>query len=347
MKKAIVVLLSVLMLFLVACNNQGNGNTKQTVSSLEDYFPFIENVHYKYNGVGNEYAEYETYVDYIHDGVMQLRTINPGTESVSVYTIEDGTLKQVYNKGEVYYRYDYTATSGTAEILIKEPIAVGTSWTLADGSTRSITAVDATVEVPYGNLKVLEVTTVGKDSTTKQYYAPGVGLIKSEFVSNEDTSSTVSSELAAVEENVSFKQTVKFYYPDFNNDRLVYLEKQIELNTNDDITDAFEEQLRKVPENSGLKYLMSQNTTINSIKYDADTAVVTVDFSQEFISDMNAGSSLEVMILDSVADTFGNYFQTNKVAITIEGKAYESGHMYFQAGEYLTADWQDISVYQK
>lgn len=350
MKKAIVVLLSIMMLFLAACNNPetpGNEDNDQEISTVEDYFPFIENVHYQYNGYGNEYAEYETYVDFINDGAMQTRTVNPGTESVSVYVIEDGVLKRVYNQGEVYYRYDYTDARKTEEILIKGPIEVGTSWKLDDGSNRSITSVDATVEVPYGTFKALEVTTTGKDSVTKQYYASGIGLIKQEFISNNDTSEAISSQLASVEENVPYKQSVKFYYPDFNNNRLVYVEKQIQFNTNDDITDVFAEQLQKVPENSGLTPLISEDTTVRSIKFDPDTSVVTVDFSKEFISDMNAGSSLEVMILDSVADTFGNYFQTNKVAITIEGGAYESGHMYFKKGEYMTADWQNVTAYQK
>ncbi len=349
MKKIIVVLLSVIMLFLAACNNQEtpDNEDKEKEVSVADYFPFTENVHYKYNGIGNEYAEFETYVDYIKDGVMQIRTLNPGTVSITVYTIEDGALKQVYNEGETYYRYDYTASRGTEEILIQEPIEVGTSWTLSDGSTRSITAVDASVEVPYGTYKALEVTTVGKDSTLKQYYAKGVGPIKREFVSNEDTSSTISSDLATVEKDVPYKQTVRFYYPDFNNDRLVYVEKQIQLNTNDNVINDFEEQLQKAPENSGLTPVMSENTSILGINYDKDTAVVTVDFSKQFISDMNAGSSLEAMLLDSVADTFGNYFQTDKVAITIEGEAYESGHMYFEKGEYMTADWEDVAAYQK
>ena len=362
MKKIIVVLLSALTLLFSACNSQnaqkssapaGQAQTtaptpkpNEKAPDLSDYFPFKENIHMKYRGEGNEYAEYETYVDYIGNGAIQIRTINPGTAAVSVYVIEDGALKKVYFEGEIYYRLDYTRSRETEEILIKEPIKAGNSWKLEDGSTRSVTAVNTKVKVPYGTYEALEVTTAGAFSTTKNYYVSGIGLVKSEFKNNEDASSKITSELETVEQESRLKQNVRFYYPDFNNDRLVYIEKTIELYTGEDVLKLFEEQVRQVPENSGLQPLMSENTSILGIDYDRKTAVVTVDFSSEFISDMNAGSLLESMLIISVADTFGSYFQTNKVAITIEGGPYESGHFYFKNGEYLTADLEGVLEYR-
>jgi hypothetical protein len=53
---------------------------------------------------------------------------------------------------------------------------------------------------------------------------------------------------------------------------------------------------------------------------------------------MNAGSSYEAMILQCVADTFGGYYYADRVLLTIDNALYESGHIAFEQGEYLTAD---------
>ena len=47
-----------------------------------------------YKGIGNEYAEYETYVEYIKDNIMQVRNINPGTSLAVVYELKDGELEE-------------------------------------------------------------------------------------------------------------------------------------------------------------------------------------------------------------------------------------------------------------
>jgi hypothetical protein len=188
--------------------------------TLADYFPFRENVHMTYAGFGNEYAAMESWVDYVRNGAVQLRRNNGGTELINVYVVEDGALKRVFVKEEAYYRQDFTAARGTEEILIMEPLEIGTSWTLADGSQRSITATNAAVTVPYGTFTALEVTTVYDGSTGKSYYAPGIGLVKTEFVSEESPSDPVTSELENYEEGSPLLQYAHFYYPDFNNERV-------------------------------------------------------------------------------------------------------------------------------
>ncbi len=306
--------------------------------TLADYFPFKENVHMTYAGFGNEYAAMESWVDYVRNGALQLRRNNGGTEVVNIFVVEDGALKRVFLREETYYRQDFTAMRAKEEILIMEPLEVGTTWTLADGSQRSITATNAAVTVPYGTFAALEVTTVYDGSTGKSYYAPGLGLVKSEFVSDEAPSDPVTSELENYEEGSPLLQYAHFYYPDFNNERVAYIEKTFELYTNDDITAVFEREFKTVPEGSGLTPLMPADAALNSVSYDPGTGVVTADVSGRFVTGMNAGASLEGLILQSVADTLGWYFQTDKVQLTVDGGPYESGHFLFSAGEYLPYD---------
>lgn len=351
MKKIIPVILICLLLLASCKGKTPNNNTDTTapetqgadeIKTVSDYFPLTKNIQMKYRGEGNEYAEFETFVDYVGDDYIQIRTQNPGTTTVSVYVIADGALKRVYSEGEEYYRLDRTGMREEEEVLIKEPIKKGTSWTLKDGSKRSITAVDADIKVPFGSYKALEITTEGEYSTVLDYYAPGIGLIKREFVSKEGDGSAITSELEEINEGVPLVQTVRFFYPDFNKDRLLYTEEDIELYTNDNIKKVLESGMKKAPENSGLQAVMPQNAVIRSIDYNSDTGIAAIDFSSEFITGMNAGSSLENLIVTSVADTLGYYFGTDKAAITIDGKAYESGHIKIEKGDYWTADWDGV-----
>ena len=288
-----------------------------------------------YQGIGNEYAGFVQNIDYIGNGAFQLRTNNGGTETVAVYTAGSDAVTKVFQQHETYYRYDFTAERSISEPLIKAPLAVGTAWTLPNGSTRSITAVDAAVTVPYGTFKALEVTTKSADSTVKDYYAPGVGLVKRVFTTKDDPSYEITSALEKVETGSALTQNIRFYYPDFNRNKLAYIDKKVAFRTGEALAPKLEAELKKVPQGSGLTPVLSAGAKVNSITFDLTSGVVTVDLPKAFITGMNAGTQLEGQLLESLGDTLGYYFQTNKVAVTIDGGTYESGHFVFKKGDYL------------
>ena len=104
---------------------------------------------------------------------------------VKVLENKDGELRLIYSKGESYYREDFTSKNNDKpEILLKEPFTKGNSWTLLDGSKRSITNVKVTIKTPLASYECIEVTTVRKESTVKDYYAANIGLVKTLFTSN-------------------------------------------------------------------------------------------------------------------------------------------------------------------
>lgn len=314
--------------------------------SVSDYFPFKANVRNVYKGTGNEYADYETYVDYVKDDTIQIRNINPGTVSVFVYKIVGGSLKRIFRQGETYYRHDYTASTNEEEILIKEPIKVGTSWTTSDGGTRIITNIDKTVSTPIGEFQALEITTENVDNIMIDYYVKNIGHVKSIFKSKNDTF-TITSELEKSETGCPIKQTVRLFYPEFLKDRVVYIDNEIELLTNQDIVAKLLEGLKQVPQDSGLSPVLSANTQIlNILPDDANNAII-VDFSQHLISEMNAGTSFEAMILKSIANTFGTYYQKQRVYILVDGKPYASGHVLMKPEDFLAVDMQDIVKFEQ
>jgi hypothetical protein len=314
-------------------NSQTEGN--ESKAKIENYYPFQKDIKYMYAGVGNEYATYSVQVDYLKENRQQIRVNNGGTEMVKVFENKDGELRLIFSKGESYYREDFTTKNNDkVEILLKEPLTKGNSWTLSDGSVRSITNVKASITTPAASYECIEVTTVGKDSTIKDYYAADIGLVKTLFISN---GTEVSSSLSKIEKNVPFVQTVKFYYPNGNDGFNYITNKQLSFNTNDITRETFEKSFKEVT-GSELGKVLSPNVKIKSLYLNADN-VVYIDFSEEFTKEMNAGSGYESQILQCITNTIGDYYMVQKVYITVEGEPYSSGHIAMKKGEAFNVDY--------
>lgn len=355
MKKILIPLILIVCISLTACSSNnappGTGaNPASTADSagpkVSDYFAYAKDVHMQYKGTGNEYAAYDTYVDYLKEDTVQVRSLNGGTVVVTVYKLTEDAIRWTFSQEETYFRYDYTAApSNRDEILIKEPIKEGNSWNLSDGATRTITAVDKDIQTAAGDFKALEVTTKRGDTTEKDYYVKDVGLVKTEFTFEGNPESIVS-ELEKIEVGVPFKHRVQFFFPEFSKDRVVYMDRDVEIFTNEDMKFKFQRELKTVPENSGLSKVLSADASVLGSELDEQNGTVTVDFSGQLITGMNAGSSLESLILQSITNTFGNYYQKGKVVITVDGKPYESGHFQMEPGEAFNVDNQNIQPFE-
>lgn len=301
--------------------------------SIQDY-SFKENTSYVFAGEGNEYASYNLYVDYSENNRVQIRSNNGGTEMVKVLENKDGALTLLFSREETYFRENLIQSpANKSEILLKEPLTAGTSWTLTDGRKRSITNVEADVKTPSGTYKALEVTTEGKDDKTQDYYAPNIGLVKSIFTSK---GMVVTSSLSKVENNVPLTQTVKFFYPNVNEDKLYYVDKTLSMRTNDLTKAVVEKAFKELPKGD-ISKVLGPDVKIKSLYLNKDN-MVYVDFTKDFVSEMNAGSGYETMILQSITNTLGNYYGVDKVYITIEGEPYASGHYMMKKGEYFKVD---------
>lgn len=323
-------------------NNTSNDNTQKTNYTIKDYYPFKKDLRLSYAGSGNEYASKDVYVDFIKGNKIQIRSINAGTTMGQVLQYEDGELKLIFSRGEFYYRDDLTSyQSNVNEVILKEPLQKNTSWTLSDGRKRSITGTNVSIDTPSGNYKALEVTTTGNNSTVKDYYVVNMGLVKTVFTSE---GSEIVTSLKNSIPNSTITQTIKFYYPKITATDVVIIFKKntINLKTNDDIKDIFESNFKKTLIN-GTHPLMSSNTKINKLYLNYNENVVYVDFSKEFVTEMNAGSSMENGILTSVVNTLGDYFNVKEVRLTVDGKEYSSGHILMKKGENFKVNYTGIT----
>lgn len=296
---------------------------------VSDYFPLKENVKYVYEGEGNEYAGFDVYVEYRSGDKIQHRVDNGGTVIARVYEMKDGKLTRTFSKGEVYHRENLLMQRDEQEeIMLMEPLEKGTSWTLADGRQRTITGLSTEIRTSMGTYQTIEVITEGTGGTTVDYYARNVGLVKTIFRSG---GMEVSSTLQSVEEDVDRTETIRFYYPDIDTGKIYYKEKEVAYRTNDDTNRILEKAYKEIAdETSGV--VLSTNAAINTMTLDEENRV-RLDFNEAFLTEMNAGAAYESMILQSVVNTFGNYYNSEEVILTVGGKPFQSGHIEMKEDE--------------
>lgn len=341
------------ILLITGCGKgKDKGNTEPPKSSdgnnvtyaIKDFYPFKENIKMKYKGIGNEYAGKTIFTDYIKDDRIQIRVITGGTTSAQVLEVKDGELRLITSKGEFYHRENIIAAENKDyEILLKEPLAKGTTWTLPNGSKRFISSLEKEIETPAGKFKALEVTTENTEHTSYDYYVLNKGFVQSIYKAKD---MEVITTLESIEENQPVVQTVKFYYPNYAEDKIYFVKKTLNFKTNEDIKSILEKNFKETP-NENLNKLLGGNATINKVYLDSASNTVKIDFSDNFVKEMNAGSGLEMAILKCITNTLGDYFNVDKAMITIGGKPYSSGHIYMKENETSKIDLQDAIEFKK
>jgi hypothetical protein len=310
---------------------------KLTVDML---YPFESDTYRVYEGKGNEYASYDVYVDFMKSDRIQIRENNGGTEMVRVLEKKDGMLKEVIFEPETYYKENFLSKEGnTDRILLMEPIATGNTWKNGN-ETNTITAVDKEVVTPYGTYLAVEVTRVTKNEnneyTNIDYYAENMGLVKS---LNIGDGYEVSSSLQKLEKNAVQKKVVNFYYPNAMDERIFLYRKEIQFTTNDIPRNLIIGAYKELPKEAAP--VLTPNTKVNYLYLNQD-GMVYVDLSRDFMNEMNAGAGYESLILQSLANTFGDYYGTSKVMLTIDGETYESGHILLREFEPLEVNYNSI-----
>jgi len=318
-------------------------NADTPTGPIAEYYPFNDNVKLTYTGSGMEFASNTTYIDFIKGNRIQLRTNNGGTEVCQVREIKDGELRLITSVAECYYRDDLTSIKNDKpEILLKEPLAKGTTWTLTDGRKSYISNIDVEIATPIGTYKAIEVTTESKFGKDLAYYAKGIGLIK--FITIGSDNFQVSTTLSKIEKNAPFTQEIKIYNNDVEANKFFYSTTKLSFNTNDSTKAIFEALFKSSP----IKYFqcISEGTKINSLYFNTSDKTVYVDFSKEFM-ELCVGTAGEFAVLYNVTSTLGIYYNADKVLLTVDKKPYESGHIAMKEGETFTVDTKNPEEYKK
>ncbi len=183
-------ILLVLFIGLTACAQVDNPESEESQKNLilKAYFPLHQGMEYSYAGEGNEFAPFTRKIMFVEDNYLQFTDNNGGTVVVKIYKYNDKEITEVFSEGEFYEDEnlipDVRNNEEKGEIILKAPLEVGKSWSSND-QEREIVSIDQEVKVPAGTFyQVVRVKITYQDSnnTGYEYYAPNIGLIKSEYL---------------------------------------------------------------------------------------------------------------------------------------------------------------------
>lgn len=321
---------------LVENEDEDNEEQETINQNLEDWIPRLNNVSYIYEGSGNEFASFNWTPQFNEEDYYQIARDNSGTTVVQVYQYTEDKITRIHSQEETYYRDNLTSiwemdSFEEDEIVLKAPIALGTSWS-NDDIDYEITAIDAEIEVPAGNYQTIEVTIESGDTTIKKYYAEEIGLV---YEKTDSAGLTIESKLAEIESDTAENIPLTIYQADDQLMGLETIESEILLETNEPARLEIERLLSgKIPEFENI-FLLPEGTEINYLFLNEDH-IVEVDLSEEYISNMNAGSSGEQFYLQGLTNTLTRYYGVNDLLLTIDGELYESGHILLKENELLS-----------
>ncbi len=300
-----------------------------------EYFPFKENTLYKYVGEGIVDLNQESFAIYTRDNQMQRFTKSENFKVTDVFGVHDGTL--FLDLGNTFYYMDslldYGKTMGT--IVLQGPLEVGTKWQFDANESAEITSMNVAVETPYGKFDTMEVTSVDKDGNKRQdYYAKGVGLVKSNYLQG---GSEATMSLSEIVENTSFPIDVNFYLVNSTTGQDEVEKRSLELKSNIDLVKYLETEMKK-SKTADYEALIPEGASINEIVIDWQKSLAEVDLSKNYVEQLGVGAGIENSVLQAIVNTVGNFYGTDNVQITLDGKKYESGHITKEIGDYFKTE---------
>jgi len=155
---------------------------KKNIYTVADFIGEPDKI-YKYSG-GFENGGFTREIVEIKNNIYLEKFSNTGVGDMSKkYSFNNGILKLIYaSEG----KDSWEEPNNCEKIMLQEPIQIGTSW-INESYEKSISMITRVGEKVYTKVgaveDVVEVTTSFSDGEYKvEYYAKGIGLIKSEFI---------------------------------------------------------------------------------------------------------------------------------------------------------------------
>lgn len=347
MKKILALAFIILSIsLLTGCDKVRQNESQMEIEKLtiEDFYPIMENIKIQYIGVNSHFSEKITFVEYIEGNKIQLKSQYGDNSEVRVLELKDGQLREIYREENFFHTENMLGINNEMnDILLKEPLNVGNSWTTADGYKRSITGVDVKIDTPYGYLNAIEVTTkYGEGKIQTDYYVKDIGHVATIYIENGFKIKTL---LERVDKEPN-RTNIKFYYPNTVDKNTVYLNREIEIETNADMVNILEYNMKN-PKHEELLPCISKDTSINSIELDRGKKIVKIDFNEGIIDYMNSEDFMEVEKLKSIVNTIGNYYNVDGVYISVDGKPYSSEYFILDEDEYFSVDYTDVVEFEE
>lgn len=341
--KKLAVLFIALLIFITGCKQDTNENQSMVKPlTIQDYYPFRENLVMKYIGVNTEFSEKIIFAEFLEGNRIQLKTTFNDSSMIRVLEYENGELREIYNKDGFYHIENVLDVDESInDVLLKEPLEVRNSWETYNGHIRTITGNNVVIDTPYGSLKALEVTTqLGEGKKQMDYFAEGIGYVGTVYF---ERGFEIKTLLEKVEEG-PLKMNIRFYYPTLNGMNSAYVNREVEFETNGDIRDILEYNMKN-PQYEELMPVITENTDINSIELDKEKEIVRIDFSPELIADMDL--AMEIEMLKSIVNTLGSFYRVENVYISVDGEPYSSDNFILREDEFFSVDYMGIEEFKE
>ena len=274
---------------------------------------------------------------------LRIKGKQDGKPFIRTTAFDGQRICEVFDRKSTGFTYDFTSWAKLegADILLQEPIELGESWKV-DAGTSTITAVGKLVELPVGELRVVEVTTQYDDNSRREmlFYSK-VGLV-AEYHYDAEGQLTASERLAEYESDRNDKQIIRFYFADRSEPgRLVYIPRTVPIEKNQSMERVFRDYLQRKSGNT----LVTLGDDIDINKITLKDGAVRVDFSvqmAEMATRSELRPELERGFLQALANTFGSYYQVERIYLDIEGEPYYSRNFAALSDDHWTLQLDGI-----
>ena len=178
----------------------------------EEYFPAEPGMRWAYVGRGNEFATHDRLATHRRDERVQIVHLS-GAIVAFIYDIHPDrvVLRAIRSEIDDGTEEFLDVPDELSRVILQEPLAEGAKWrtptfVVMDENryveeVRHIEAVGLTLTTPAGIFDRVIRVRVSPDQGAEslEYYAPGVGLIKTEYFLSEIPDESIVSELATFE----------------------------------------------------------------------------------------------------------------------------------------------------
>ncbi len=324
--------------------NRSSSNSEE----IKSYVQPQKGILYKYYSFSgsqtiNDASPYKnTMVIISQDDFLQVKTVmNDFKEYDELYRLD--TFATILGRSTNCTREDlvYNHKNGTSKndfledsysVVLKAPIAPSTTWKSTDELTSTITRLDAVVTLGFGNFTAIEVlSTDGKGFERYDYYAKNLGNVMTVF--KQDGVTTKTCYLEEISEDTIISKAYLYTYDINSND--VYVDMVDNAISTNPVYIEILENMLKHSLTSITRPLIQDKTYIQSVRIDRNNDTAYIDFSPNFLKNTEYSDTTEQIVLQSIADVTGNFYNIKYVVITSNGANKVGGHVDFSSPFYV------------
>lgn len=289
--------------------------TEEVIVSLDnelaDFTYIVEDALYHYESLDGENYQ-DIYKVYIDDNTFVTISNLDGNRFTNKFYYDESEFRMISQEPFERLNIDDFQVNESAEyqtLLFRKPLTKGDTW-VTNGVDFWVSSLDYKGFTISNNLSDLHFE-LDRGLTIYDLKDYGVKL-----------------ELQGVSDDVLLDVPIRIDLINEQNLASEDVNINIGIETNQDLVVMFN-GIYENPTVSGYASPMPTGTKILSIELNELENYVHIDVSKAF-QNGNWGSSVESEVLKAISDTFCDFYNVDKVMLTVEGESYQSGHVVLE-----------------